>query len=87
MAKHGFTSRFFLSLGFLLNEYFIPQKEITLIGLIQTFFLTTRIGISRKMKSLMMEDLSPFMKKDHELNYDEDIDLFVFYMLYFIFSH
>jgi hypothetical protein len=34
-----------------------------------------------------MEDLSPFFKKDIQLVYDEDIDLFVFYMLSFIFSH
>lgn len=87
LTKHGFASRFFLSLGFPLNEYFIPQREITLIELIQTFFLTTRIGISPKIQSLMMEDLSPFLKKDNKLDYDEDIDLFVFYMLSFIFSH
>ena len=87
LTKHGFASRFFLSLGFPLNEYFFPQREISLIELIQTFFLKTRIGISPKMKSLMMEDLSPFLKKDNELDYDEDIDLFLFYMLSFIFSH
>ena len=78
LTKQGFASRFFLSLGFPLNEYFISQREISLIELIQTFFLTTRIGISHKIKSLMMEDLSPFLKKDNELDYDEDIDLFVF---------
>ena len=87
LTKQGFASRFFLSLEFPLNEYFFPQREISLIELIQTFFLTTRIGISPKMKSLVMEDLSPFLKKDNELDYDEDIDLFVFYMLSFIFSH
>lgn len=87
LTKHGFASRFFLSLGFPLNEYFIPQREISLIELIQTFFLTTRIGISPKIKSLVMEDLSSFLKKDNQLPYDEDIDLFVFYMLSFIFSH
>ncbi len=87
LTKQGFASRFFLSLGFPVNEFFILQKDITLIELIQTFFLTSRIGISPKMKSLMMEDLSPFLKKDNELDYDEDIDLFVFYMLSFIFSH
>lgn len=87
LTKHGFASRFFLSLGFPLNEYFIQQREVTLIELIQTFFLTTRIGVSPKIKSLVMEDLSPFLKKDNELEYEEDIDLFVFYMLSFIFSH
>jgi len=87
LNKQGFASRFFLSLGFPVNNFFILQKDVTLIELIQTFFLTTRIGISPKMKSLMMEDLSPFLKKDNELDYDEDIDLFVFYMLSFIFSH
>ena len=87
LNKNGFASRFFLSLGFPLNDYFYPQRQISLIELIQTFFLTTRIGISHKMKSLVMEDLSPFLKKDNELNYDEDIDLFTFYMLSFIFSH
>ncbi|MFX1281122.1 MAG: hypothetical protein ACFFA3_17360 [Promethearchaeota archaeon] len=87
LTKQGFASRFFLSLGFPIKEFFILQKEISLIELIQTFFLTTRIGISPKMKSLMMEDLSPYLKKENELDYDEDIDLFVFYMLSFIFSH
>jgi len=87
LTKNGFASRFFLSLGFPVNEFFTLQKEITFIELIQTFFLTTRIGISPKMKSLVMEDLSPFLKKDYELDYHEDIDLFVFYMLSFIFSH
>jgi len=87
LTKHGFASRFFLSLGFPLNEYFFPQREISLIELIQTFFLTTRIGLPTKIKSLVMEDLSPFLKKDTQLDYDEDIDLFVFYMLSFIFSH
>ncbi len=87
LTKHGFASRFFLSLGFPLHDYFIPQREISLIELIQTFFFNTRIGISPKIKSLVMEDLSPFWKKDSELNYDEDIDLFVFYILSFIFSH
>jgi hypothetical protein len=63
------------------------SEKISLIELIQTFFFTTRIGISPKIKSLIIEVLSPFWKKHIELNYDEDIDLFVFYMLSFIFSH
>jgi len=87
LTKQGFASRFFLSLGFPLNDYFFLQKKISLIELIQTFFLTTRIGLAPKMKSLMMEDLSPFLKRENEFAYDEDIDLFVFYMLSFIFSH
>ncbi len=31
LNKNGFASRFFLSLGFPLNEYFYPQRQISLI--------------------------------------------------------
>ncbi|MHA1756265.1 MAG: hypothetical protein ACTSVV_05805, partial [Promethearchaeota archaeon] len=46
LKKRGFAARFFLSLEFPLNEYFIPQREISFIELIYTFFNTTRIGNS-----------------------------------------
>ncbi len=87
LTKQGFASRFFLSLGFPLDKYFLQQREISLIELIQTFFLSSSIGISNKTMFLVMDDLSSFLKSSNKLDYDEDIDLFVFYMLSFIFSH
>jgi len=87
LTKQGFASRFFLSLGFPLDEYFMQNREISFIELIKSFFLSTSIGISPKTQSLVLEDLSSFMKSTNRLSYDEDIDLFVFYMLSFIFSH
>ncbi len=87
ITKQGFASRFFLSLGFPLNEYFIQQREISLIELIKSFFLSTKIGISNKTLFLVLDDLSPFLENTNQLAYDEDIDLFIFYMLGFIFSH
>ena len=87
LTKQGFASRFFLSLGFPLDKYFLQQREISFIELIQSFFLSTSIGISNKTMFLVTEDLSSFLKSSIKLDYDEDIDLFVFYMLSFIFSH
>jgi len=87
LTKQGFASRFFLSLGFPLDKYFLQQREISFIELIQSFFLSTSIGISNKTMFLVMDDLSSFLKSSKKLDYDEDIDLFIFYMLSFIFSH
>lgn len=87
MTKQGFASRFFLSLGFPLDKYFLQQREISFIELIQSFFLSTSIGISNKTLFLVMDNLSSFWKSSNKLDYDEDIDLFIFYLLSFIFSH
>jgi len=87
LTKQGFASRFFLSLGFPLDEYFLQQRKISFIELIQTFFLSTSIGNSHKTQFLVRDDLSSFMESTTKLDYDEDIDLFVFYMLSFIFSY
>jgi len=85
LKKFGLASRFFLSLGFPIKEYFIKKKEITLIELLQTFFFKTRIGIPDNLKNAFREDLSKFFLEP--LDYNEDIDLFVFYLMSFIFSH
>ena len=76
-----------MSLGFPLDKYFLQQREISFKELIQSFFLSTSIGISNKTMFLVMDDLSSFLKSSNKLDYDEDIDLFIFYMLSFIFSH
>ncbi|MHA1756839.1 MAG: hypothetical protein ACTSVV_08725 [Promethearchaeota archaeon] len=87
LIKRGLAARFFLSLEFPLNKYFIPQREISFIELIYTFFNTTRIGNPPHLINSFFEDFSSFIKDINSLPYNMDIDLFVFYMLSFIFSH
>ncbi|KKM86882.1 hypothetical protein LCGC14_1274550 [marine sediment metagenome] len=62
LTKQGFASRFFLTLGFPLDKYFLQQKEISFIELIHSFFLSTKIGISNKTMFLVMEDLKRYIQ-------------------------
>lgn len=87
LMKYGLASRFFLLLGFPLDQYFIPKRELSLIQLIETFFFKLKIGISIKILSLIEEDLFSKIKGEESFDYDEDIDLFTFYLIIFIVNH
>ena len=86
LAKWGLGPRFFLLLKFPMEEYFIKLKRIKLIDLMEMFFNKIKIGISTEISSRFFSDYSKFFNSNHIEEY-EDLDLFVFYCLAFLFSH
>lgn len=82
LTKIGLAPRFFLILGFPIDDFFITEKKISLLDLLKIFYTKTRIGLSNRIINKFLED---FTKS--EIEYQQDLDLLVFYLLSFLFSH
>ncbi|MFX1567981.1 MAG: hypothetical protein ACFFCV_06410 [Promethearchaeota archaeon] len=89
-GKYGLAPRFFLLLDFPTEYFFIKHKEISLIDLLQCFFIRTSIGISREIQNRFIDEYKEFFKSSEmtkKMWRFEDLDLFTFYCLSFLFSH
>ncbi|GAH53866.1 unnamed protein product, partial [marine sediment metagenome] len=86
LQKFGLSPRFFLLLHFPMEDLFLQQSRISLIELLYLFFLKLRIGIPRKIVQRFLDNFGDLVPKS-EQEYSEDLDLFVYYTLSFIFSH
>lgn len=85
LLKVGAAQRFFLTLGFPVDQFFFKELELSLLDLMQNFFTNLQIGLSPDLVSKFMDDLS--LEENVKIEYHQDLDLFIFYCLSFLFSH
>ncbi len=90
LERFGLAPRFFLLLDFPTEFFFLKHQRISLIDLLQIFFLRTRIGISREIQSRFVDEFGVFFNNSEmtkKMWKFGDLDLFIFYSLSFLFSH
>ncbi|MFX1297295.1 MAG: hypothetical protein ACFFD2_20880 [Promethearchaeota archaeon] len=86
LQKFGLASRFFLLLNFPMEDFFLNRLSISLIELLEVFFLKLRIGVPNKVINRFLDNYRDSLVNS-KIKYTEDLDLFVFYSLAFLFSH
>lgn len=85
LLTEGAAQRFFFSLGFPVWDYFFRKLEYSLRDLIHIFFRNLNIGLSNKTIQNFINDFD--VKEDIQVDHHEDLNLFIFYILSFLFSH
>ena len=85
LSKVGAAQRFFLTLGFPVEEFFFKKLEISLIDLMLNFFTNLRIRFGQDLVSRFMDDFS--FKDNDKIEYHQELDLFIYYCLSYLFSH
>jgi hypothetical protein len=85
LLTRGAAQRFFFTLGFPLHQYFFEKREYSLFDLIHIFFTKLQIGISNKTEGEYRTDFS--IDREIQIEYHEDLNMFIFYTLSFLFSH
>ncbi|TKJ20457.1 MAG: hypothetical protein CEE43_12325 [Promethearchaeota archaeon Loki_b32] len=85
LLVEGATQRFFFVLGFPVQDYFFKKIEYSLLDLIRIFFTKLHIGLSNKTIGNFLDDFPT--QKEIKVKDLEDINLLVFYILSFLFSH
>lgn len=85
LLKVGAAQRFFLTLGFPVEKFFFKELELSLLDLMQNFFTNLRIGLGNDLVSKFIDDFS--LEERVKIEYHQDLDLFIFYCLSYLFSH
>lgn len=85
LLKVGAAQRFFLTLGFPVEEFFFKERELSLLDLMLIFFTHLRIRLGRDLISRFMDDFS--FKDTVKIEYHQDLDLLIYYCLSYLFSH
>ena len=86
LLPYGLFPRFFLLIRDPLLYYILESKEISLLELLHIFFRKLRIGISDKIIDVFLDEFGRSLIFP-EIKHFYDLDLFVFYLLTFLFSH
>jgi len=82
----GLCPRFFLVCKSPLECYFLKSKKLSLMTLLRFFFTNLRIGISERILAMFFDEFGRTSSVS-EIKKLDDLDLFVFYLFSFLFSH
>jgi hypothetical protein len=83
----GAIQRFFLVLGFPIENYFFKEFRFRLLDLLYIFFTKLRISLGNELTRCFLDDFELYYNPIQEITYHQDLDLLIFYCLSFLFSH
>lgn len=87
LLDKGAIQRFFFSLAFPMDNFFLKKLEFTLLDLLHIFFTKLRIRLRNDLIHNFLDDFESSYNPTQEIKYHQDLDLLIFYCLSFLFSH